>query len=139
MTGLQVADQQFALPVAVNADSYQYTFDTAYQMIGIPQGNTWDKAASDYYLFDRIVQSVLAGKKYTNTCMVDGQYYYNNFNSCYAVPCKPEEFESVFFQMDTNTMFEVRPEDYILQELKVNLVDDNGEATGDTYCRLAFS
>lgn len=36
-------------------------------------------------------------------------------------------------------MFEVRPQDYILNELTVNLVDSKGYATGETYCRLAFT
>ena len=36
-------------------------------------------------------------------------------------------------------MFEVRPEDYILKELTVNLVDEMGNATGETYCKLAFT
>jgi len=139
VTGIKVKDQYLKIPKAVNTENYAYSFDTAYQMISIPQGNTWDSTAADYYLFDRIIQNILAGKKYKNVCMKENSYYYNNGNSCYTVPCKPEGFDSVFFQIDTDTMFEVRPEDYILQELTVDLVDDYGQATGDTYCRLAFS
>lgn len=33
----------------------------------------------------------------------------------------------------------MRPEDYILSKLTVNLVDNKGYATGETYCRLAFT
>ncbi len=36
-------------------------------------------------------------------------------------------------------MWEVRPEDYILKELTVDLVDKQGVATGETNCRLAFT
>jgi hypothetical protein len=85
------------------------------------------------------MQSILGKKKYKNICMKPNQYYYNNGNNCYTVPCKPELYDSVFFQLDTDTMLEVRPEDYILSELTVDLVDDNGLATGETYCKLAFT
>lgn len=36
-------------------------------------------------------------------------------------------------------MWEVRPEDYILKELTVDLVDKQGVATGEKNCRLAFT
>lgn len=112
-------------------------------MIGIPQGNTYDSKAEDYYFFDRLVQTILeplqdTDKKFTNVCF-GSSYYYNSANNCYTVPCNTELYKSVFFQLDSKTLWEVRPEDYILQELTVNLVDDQGVSTGEKNCKLAFT
>jgi|688.fasta_scaffold2747778_1 hypothetical protein len=99
-------------------------------MIGIPGGNTWDKTAEDFYFFDSFIQTVLApldsaGIKWHNTCFAEaekyGYNYYNNGNGCYAVPCNTSLYKSVFFQLDTENLFEVTPEDYILQECKVDV------------------
>lgn len=138
VTGLRVGETNYAIPKAVNTANMEYMFDTASQMIGIPSQNTWDSSAEDYYFFDRVIQTILDGKEYKNVCF-QNSYYYNNGNSCYAVKCEPDEYDSVYFQLDGGHMFEVRPEDYILQELTVDLVDGKGFATGETYCRLAFT
>lgn len=140
VTGIEVDGRKLAMPKSVNdADNYGYVFDTAYQMISIPSSNTWEKNREDYYFFDRFMQNILPEKFYKNICMKDNQTYYNNANNCYVVPCDPTLFDSVFFQIDSSKLFEVRPEDYILKELTVALTDENGNATGEKYCKLAFT
>jgi hypothetical protein len=141
---MRVNDKDFFIPKFDRAQTYPYMFDTVSQMISIPQGNTWDSKAEDYYFFDRLVQTILEplqliDKKFTNLCFsFDSKYYTNVANFCYSVPCNTELYKSIFFQLDSNTLWEVRPEDYILQELTVDLTDDQGVATGETNCKLAF-
>lgn len=99
VTGISVGGKNMGIPRNVNADNYGYIFDTASQMISVPGGNTYDSTQPDYYFYDRFVQTVLAGKKWTNTCFpsTTSGYYYNYNNNCYAVLCEPEKYESVFF------------------------------------------
>lgn len=143
VTGIRVNEKDFNIPKFDRAQTYPYMFDTASQMISIPQGNTWDSTAEDYYFFDRLVQTILEplqliDKKFTNVCF-NSSYYYNSANNCYTVPCNTKLYKSVFFQLDSKTLWEVRPEDYILQELTIDLTDDQGVATGETNCKLAFT
>jgi len=128
VTGIRVNENDFNIPKFDRAQTYPYLFDTASQMISIPQGNTWDSTAEDYYFFDRLVQTILEplqliDKKFTNVCF-NSSYYYNSANNCYTVPCNTKLYKSVFFQLDSKTLWEVRPEDYILQELTIDLTDE---------------
>jgi len=121
---------------------YAYKFDTGYQFIDVPQYcNDCEDEDEKPYSYQVMMQEViftpleLLGKDYINMCEDD---YYNSYQNCFAVPCNTSLYNSVFFQLDSSYMLEVRPEDYILQEKKVPVFDDDGDKTGEEYCTLAF-
>ena len=100
VTGIRFNDKDYSIPKASGKkEPYEYIFDTASQMIGVPTGNTWDETSFDYYFFDKFIQTVLSplklvNKQYYNRCFQDAEQYgygYNNdANNCYFVPCNTQ-------------------------------------------------